>query len=40
MLLKVWDVRKEAKRFVSASNLNKLKEKDKTRCTFSKGYVN
>ena len=27
MLLTVSDVRREAKRFVSASNLNKLKEK-------------
>ena len=27
ILLKVWDVRSEAKRFVSASNLNELKEK-------------
>ena len=35
ILLKVWDVRREAKRFVSASDLNELKEKGKTRYTFS-----
>ena len=33
MLLKVLDVKREAKRFVSASNLNELKEKGKTRYT-------
>ena len=31
MLLKVWDVKRETKRFVFASNLNELKEKGKTR---------
>ena len=30
MLLKVLDVRREAKRFISVSNLNKLKEKVRT----------
>ena len=29
----------EAKRFVSASNLNELKEKGKTRYTFSRGLL-
>ena len=33
MLLKVLDVRREAKRFISASNLNVLKGKGKTRYT-------
>ena len=33
MLLKVLNVRKEAKRFMSVSNLNELKEKGKTRYT-------
>ena len=31
MLLKVLDARREAKRFISESNLNELKEKGKTR---------
>ena len=31
MLLNVLDMRREAKRFVSASNLKELKEKGKTR---------
>ena len=39
ILLRVWDVRREAKRFVSASNLNELKEKGKRRYTFSRGLV-
>ena len=33
MLLKVLDVRMEAKRFISVSNLNELKGKGKTRYT-------
>ena len=33
MLLKVLDVRREAKIFISASNLNELKGKGKTRYT-------
>ena len=33
MLLRVLDVRRKAKRFISASNLNELKEKGKTRYT-------
>ena len=33
MLLKVLDVRREVKRFISASNLNELKGKVKTRYT-------
>ena len=33
MLLRVLDVRRKAKRFISASNLNELKGKGKTRYT-------
>ena len=33
MLLKVLDVRREAERFISVSNLNELKGKGKTRYT-------
>ena len=33
MLLKVLDVRREAKRFISATNSNELKEKGRTRYT-------
>ena len=33
MLLKVFDVRREAKRFISATNLDKLKEKGTNRYT-------
>ena len=39
MLLKVWDVRREAKRFVSASNLSILEEKGKSRYTFQGVYL-
>ena len=33
MLLRMLDVKRKAKRFISASNLNELKEKSKTRYT-------
>ena len=33
MLLRVLDAKRKAKRFISASNLNELKEKGKTRYT-------
>ena len=33
MLPRVLDVRRKAKRFISASDLNELKENDKTRYT-------
>ena len=36
---KGWDVKREAKRFVPASDLNKLKEKGETRYTFSRGLL-
>ena len=39
MLLKVWEAKKNVKRFVSASNLNELKGKGKTRYTFSRGLL-
>ena len=39
MLLKVWDVKGEAKGFVSALNLSKLKEKGKTRYAFQGIYL-
>ena len=39
MLLKVWDVRIEAKRFIPASNLNKLKKKGKDQIQFFKGFT-
>ena len=35
MLLRVLDVRRKAKRFISSSNLKELKEKGKTRYTKS-----
>ena len=37
MLLKVFDVRREAKRFISASHLNELRGKGKTRYTKVQG---
>ena len=38
MLLRVLDVRKEAKRFISASNLNELKRNGKIHLRF-KGFI-
>ena len=39
MLLKVLGVRRKAKRFISASNLNELKGKGKSRYTLGSEYL-